>query len=337
MDFRSCIQVSKKLNNLHFNFAERVEALETVWFLGDEFCHDSFEVHFKRNNNIGYLKENFGITGYFTTKYMSHDQNTISRLRNSLAAAIREKTYLPKYVVIVPDDDIMKYAKVAKLDSSQKSVERLISAVMKQHNKYISIHKENLPRRAKRELYPQFIWIEAPINTAFANNAARIKFNASLNHVAKFQQNMTVIQLKKIWDTEDPNYYVHDSRRFTVEGYSKYWEAVNASVKFMDTILIKKIAKKSSKNAHNGTKATNFKVGSVPNKYKWVNDQVKSQHHNESHSRPEYEERNLQEGQRYQRSHGRPERSRYDDNLADEMPQKRRRYPTPPPRRRRDY
>ena len=129
-------------------------------------------------------------------------------MRNTLAAAIKDKIYLPKYIYIVPDDNLIRYAKVAKIDHSQSAMGRMVNNIMSQHNKYIDIQKEHLPKKAYKENFPQIFWIEAPLNDNFYNNDQRVNFNKALNHYAKFNKNKNVLQLKKIWDPQDTTYYV---------------------------------------------------------------------------------------------------------------------------------
>ena len=278
-----------------------------VWIFGDEFAHGSFENYFKRNNNISYTKETFDVSGFFTSRFTSNDQNAISRLRNALATAITAKVHLPKFIVIVPDDNLLRYAKIAKSETSSVSMGKLINSVMLQHNRYIEIQKEYLPSKSQCDQFPIIIWIEAPINNSFPNNEKRIKFNKSLNHIAKFHENVHVLQLKKIWDPQDSNYYVFENRRFTVFGLGKYWEAVNATIKFADTILIKKVQRKAAR-----AKAAEEFDGS--NKYKWVN---KAQGH---------------------KGNNRKQQGKIKQPRSTEDHKKYRKYPTPPPARKRlDY
>ena len=264
-----------------------------IWVLGDAFGHESFEPYFKKNNNIGYCRENFDITGFFTNKFVSHDQNAISRLRNTFAAAIKDKVYLPKYVVIVPDDNILRYVNIAKLDYNSVSMGRLLNSIMSQFTKYVDIQKEHLPKKAWKVNYPQFIWIEAPMNDSFPNNELRLKFNKCMHHISKFHQNTTVLPFKKVWDPQDQNYYASESRRFTANGFAKYWESVNLTIKFVDTILTKKINKKKETKQEN-KEDQNAQQETTKNKYKWTKDdkisntesQATTSNHREEKERP---------------------------------------------------
>ena len=90
---------------------------------------------------------------------------------------------------------------------------------------------------------PQIVWIEAPVHSNFSNNTDRIEFNKSLNTAAQFYPKVHVLGLKKIWDPDNVNLYHKESRCFTADGYQYYWSAIDKTVKYADTILVKKLAK----------------------------------------------------------------------------------------------
>ena len=118
---------------------------------------------------------------------------------------------------------------------------------MTEHDKLISTQKEYLPMKAKKHDYPHIVWIEAPEHVNFNNNLLRSKFNRSLHTAASFHDNCHVLELKKIWDGKDRTLYLSPESRFTADGYNCYWEAVDKTGKFADTILFKKLEKKKLK------------------------------------------------------------------------------------------
>ena len=95
------------------------------------------------------------------------------------------------------------------------------------------------------------IWIEALLHQAFKNNTSHETFNATLNEVVQLQPNTFTLSLKKIWDPENRNFYLSEQDRFTAEGLSAYWSTINATLKFADTLLWKKLQSKPSKDKGN--------------------------------------------------------------------------------------
>ena len=187
----------------------------------------------------------------------------LTRLWNGVAKAIKENILLPKMMVIVPDDDIIK---LIQHDGPEfvKSAGRILNSIMKDHEKLISIQKDHLPRRSRRHMYPQIIWIEPPVHINFSNNLLREQFNNKLNDVASYYENVSVLQLKKVWDPDNGNLYLADSAHFTSEGLNANWRAIDATVRYADTILVKRILAKTA-----GSKAKKPKSFDKKDKFHW--------------------------------------------------------------------
>ena len=50
--------------------------------------------------------------------------------------------------------------------------------------------------------------------------------------------------LKKVWDSKNLNFFLESSQRYTAEGLTAYWEAVDRTVRYYDSVLLKKQDKK---------------------------------------------------------------------------------------------
>ena len=48
------------------------------------------------------------------------------------------------------------------------------------------------------------------------------------------------LKLRKVWNEQDPALYLKREGRFTAQGLNAYWEAIDKTVKFANTILLKK-------------------------------------------------------------------------------------------------
>ena len=57
------------------------------------------------------MKHLFEVMGFMNDRKQSYDINVVSRFHNGLVGAIRDHKILPNFVVIVPDNDIIKYVK----------------------------------------------------------------------------------------------------------------------------------------------------------------------------------------------------------------------------------
>ena len=90
----------------------------------------------------------------------------------------------------------------------------------------------------------------------------RSKFNRALNTAASFHDNTHVLELKKGWDMRDSSLFLKEESRYTSTGLTTYWEAVDKTVKYTDTILFKKLEKreKQQKADNKETKSPAYAV-----------------------------------------------------------------------------
>ena len=223
-----------------------------VWYLGDTFMYNTFDKYYFRRScteYTSYVRDNFEVSGFMNNRYNALDRNMVSRVRNLLVNAITTKLYLPKMVVICLDDDLQRYIVRKSPDARIREYEIVLRWLMHEFEGIIEAHRDYLPKKSKHDLQPHFIWIEAPLHVEFRNNLERNDFNKSLQSVAKFHKSVSVLELKKIWDPDNRNFYVGESDRFTADGLLSYWEAVDRTVKYADTTIMKKAAGRDTPTA----------------------------------------------------------------------------------------
>ena len=309
-------------------FAERIRAYESISIIGDSFMAASFEPYYKakalKEFGAGYMTDCYDLIGRSSNQYTSNDPNFISRLRNLLVNLMQKEILLPKLIAVVLDDDLVKYLNHDGCGES-KAIGRILNELMTDFRKLVTKQKEFLDKKSKRPLYPQFVWLEAPLNVNFSNNARRKKYNDRLHAVSKFHENVTILEMKKIWDPDCTRLYVGENDRYTCEGYSTYWAAVDCTMKFMDTIYFKKIENKSSKKAKamaaEKTAQKKEETSESPDKYKWESEEYSRHRRDRERNRDTHNHRS------------------YDEPMSDNYYpsyEGRRRLPTPP-RRYRKY
>ena len=285
----------------------------------------SFRAHYKDRvhaSYTGYVKEHYEIQGYMSDKFMSNNQNMVSQFQNYLAKAIQEEILFPKMVVIVPDDDMVHYLN-HQGQGITKPLCHMVDHLMGEFTKLVEIQKDFLLKKCKKLGYPQFIWIEAPLHDNFVNNHDRIKFNRALNTAVKFHDDTYVLKFKKVWDEKNSNLYFSEFRRFTNEGLNAYWMAIDATLKFADTILLKK--KQGGTTAKSRIDADKSSTTSTYNrdKYKWYKDDYRKSTKSTRHSSTDRDHERYRDRDRRNRSDRRRDRS-------EESGEYGRRLPAPP-------
>ena len=228
-----------------------VASYERVWFFGDDFGQRSFKQHFKGRKSMdynAYVKANFDFTGFFAS-FINDNPSLISRMTNLLINAIECKVNgrllpLPKIVVVVPDNDIICllsdkdcFSGIAQLLS------QIVNHIMTEYERTLAVYKEYLSAKSLHPGYPHILWIQAPQHNNFKDNSLRFKFNKCINELVHHHANTSTLELKKVWDPSDVNLFLAESQRFTNEGYHAYWEAVDWTVRYFDSVILRKTEK----------------------------------------------------------------------------------------------
>ena len=89
------------------------------------------------------------------------------------------------------DDDIIESCFSRDDSSISQNLGKLIDWLMCDYDKLVETQKEFLPTKAKRKLYPQFLWIKALLHKDFRNNEVRGRYNRAINTVAKLHEHTT--------------------------------------------------------------------------------------------------------------------------------------------------
>ena len=80
---------------------------------------------------------------------------------------------------------------------------------------------------------------------------------------------MDTLPLKKVWDEQDTSFYSADTQCFSASGYKAYWEAVNKTVRYFDSIVLKK-REYQGKNPRKPRNSDDVK-GPSSDRFRWQN------------------------------------------------------------------
>ena len=174
---------------------------------------------------------------------------------------------LPKLIIIVPDDDIIKLISTEDMVKGfSKPVSRLLNYLMTEYEWVVAVFKELLPACCVQSYFPHFLWIQPPHHVNFKNNALRYKFNKCLDKVSKLHTNCSTLMLKKVWDPDNVDLYLKEQQRYTAEGFKAYWEAVDRTARYFDSIVLKKQDRKRFKKMNKASQGIGQK-----DRFRWQN------------------------------------------------------------------
>ena len=104
----------------------------------------------------------------------------MAHLKSLISNAIPKEKYLPKAIVLVTDDDIIKQSKLTKKDAEDGEFKLIMKYLLEEINREVTKYWDNLLTKAHREFYPHIVWILPPAHKYMANNVMREHFNQAV-------------------------------------------------------------------------------------------------------------------------------------------------------------
>ena len=143
------------------------------------------------------------------------------------------KTNLPKLIVVVLDDDVVKNI------NYPKSTTIVTNWLIEQFQKSIITYQEKLPAKAIKIGYLHVLWMCPPTHKFFGESGSQrcIKQAECMEQALKDKQNMSSLRIIKSWDHEDSNAFIYDSYRFTSSSLTKYWLGIDAAIRFWNEVI----------------------------------------------------------------------------------------------------
>ena len=191
-----------------------------MWFLGDNFMAKSFRDNMKNDPEM-FVNKHFTVKGYCSSRFSDTNQNMLSRIENSFINVVNENKHLPKYVVVVLDNDLIEFLDYKNFGISQMNATWL-QYIAESFAAAILAHKKLLNRSEARSEYPMIYWFVTLHHGLFQDNATRTKFNLAMESLLKVHsQQMRIAKFKDIWDYEN-NHYATRAGIMTSYGSHKY-------------------------------------------------------------------------------------------------------------------
>ena len=210
---------------------EDMKGIQKLWILGDNFVAESYRKSLRKAHGEFFIKENFEFLPFYGSRYSDSNNNTLSRLVNSFMQAMNSKFYLPEFVIIFLDNDLIEHLQYKKLNTASLLgpwIEYLSQTVAEAlHQRY-----QDLPLKAWPKEVSQIYWVEAVghNNFDYSDQKAREIFTQCLEANCKLHENMRILKIRHFWDKSDDSLVVNN--RFTKAGLFTYWRSMDASFCF---------------------------------------------------------------------------------------------------------
>ena len=90
-------------------FVEAPRDVNKIWVLGDQFIRSTFGKFFQTSEDLktGFMQSEFSIKSIDGNK--AYCSNLLACLVNSVVRTLTTDVYMPKYIVVVLEDDLMRW------------------------------------------------------------------------------------------------------------------------------------------------------------------------------------------------------------------------------------
>ena len=165
--------------------------------------------------------------------------NAVGRTLNSLKSTLNlNRNVIPKWIVIVPESDIMSSISYTEFGVSG-AYGTLIEHLMKQMSSTTKSLYFGLPTKANKYNWPYFLWIEPTLHVDYMNNALRLKFIRSMYNAAKnFDDKVVILPLKQNCNVQNKA-VLTPSRQLNATGLNNFSIALDNTVRFAETKIMR--------------------------------------------------------------------------------------------------
>ena len=205
--------------------------LQNLWVINDNFVATTFRNYLKNAKFTSYMKQEYEVTAFCSSRFSDSNTNLISRLQITFADAVNAKVRLPDYIIVILDDDIIQVQEY-KLKDVSTLYGIWLEWLLKQFNELITGRLAQLPSKSKNAEHPFLYFLALPTHTGFDDetNYLHTKFNLTLESVVCMYKSMKMAKIKEVWHNDDSSLVVNN--RITDDGYTAYWQVIDTAVNF---------------------------------------------------------------------------------------------------------
>ena len=162
----------------------------------------------------------------FSTRFAVFQANMLVRMRNILVSTINKEKFLPKYIIFVIEDDLIKFMK------NETNYKRALEWLMQEHIDILLKTKQIMPEKAKKEAEPKMLWILPSAHKNYLKNDERVKLGQQLIDLTADLSFIYALPLKQMWSDDNPALVNSRINRITEEGLGTLWHAVDRTARF---------------------------------------------------------------------------------------------------------
>ena len=220
-----------------------VIALSDLWLIGDQFVNDNYHAMSTMPSiakmdkwDPPYVYDYYNIS-CFTSNPLSTVESTIAKIVNCLIKAImNKKCYrLPRFIVIIPDWDLLKY-----INHNTYGIEviftRVLNWMMTMMVRAVDAKRDmlfNIKPGSVTSMEPKYVWMKMLQRMPSSNKVlmVRSKFNNVLKTLLADHTNHYVIDINPILRGQE---YFTMQNTLNEEGKLLYWKELDECIRLYD-------------------------------------------------------------------------------------------------------
>ena len=183
-----------------------------------------------------YIYEYYNVAHY-AENVLSPNQNVLVNLLNSLIAALNDHgKYLPRFIIMLPEDDILCFVDYFAYGVSALTG-RCLTWLVNQLDRCIDAHKDQLRRKNPGDIVanePKIVWVKMMDRPDIAYNdmlAIRNKYNKILEEILASKKNHYIMDVGK--DVVHPVHFMQNNNLNT-RGKNAFWNVVDRNIELFD-------------------------------------------------------------------------------------------------------
>ena len=181
-----------------------------------------------------FVTKNYEVKIFISSGYPSLNKSPLGRTFNNVVRAINEEKSLPKLIVMVTDNDLIKYIRSSVGHHLlKKQIDRSYNWLATQIDRAILSYKDYVSEKSKRHYIPHILWILPPSHIHFdqMDNMKREYAAEAIQTLSAMRSNTSALQMLKIWDAQDASLFLRDNYRFTSQGIKNYWLSIDSAIR----------------------------------------------------------------------------------------------------------
>ena len=196
---------------------------------------------------LGRIRDNLYTITHFEARVASGsasstNRNAVSRLRNCVVNCYNATQKIPKWIVIIVENDLIKFLKYTEYAVTD-AYEAVLNWIFDELKEVRDEIRKRLPFKTKKNGWPYYLWIEPTMHKSYSDLVQRRAFLESLRKVSSGHNESITLPLQQGWDDNNEDLFMERERRYSTLSVRTFWTALDKTVMFADMRMLRNHSK----------------------------------------------------------------------------------------------